>query len=238
MRRSSRCDCPGLPPAYLHAMRPWISTLLLLLLALNTGWFVAHSAGLGWQGLTAESTDDAHRVFFADAPVANSALALHMIAGAVLTIGAPLQVLPVVRQRWNGVHRRSGYALVLLAMLTGVGGLIYILLQGTVGGWWMSLWFTIYGAAMIGCAYATVHFATRQDIRQHFAWATRLVILAVGSWIYRMHYVIWYSATDGLWSNREFTGAFDLVQVVAFFVPYLLIAEMLLRRTTTTSVRA
>ncbi|MEL6680637.1 MAG: DUF2306 domain-containing protein, partial [Pseudomonadota bacterium] len=143
-------------------MRSWVSTVLLLLLALNTGWFVAHSAGLGVQGLTAETAGEASRVFFADAPIANTALALHMIAGAALTIGAPLQALPIMRRRWNGLHRRSGYVLIGLALLTGLGGLAYILLKGTVGGWWMSLWFAVYGVAMIGSAAATIHFALRE----------------------------------------------------------------------------
>jgi len=101
--------------------------------------------------------------------------------------------------------------------------------SGTIGGWWMSLWFAIYGAAMIWTAVNTVYFALAKDLRRHFAWAVRLVVLAVGSWIYRMHYAIWFAATGGVASNEEFTGLFDQVQVVAFFVPYLLIAEIVLR---------
>jgi hypothetical protein len=30
-----------------------------------------------------------------------------------------------------------------------------------------------------------------------------------------------YLVTDGLWSNPQFTGGFDLVQSFAFFLPYL-----------------
>ena len=207
-----------------------MTTILLLLLALNTGWFVVYSAALGLQGMTFEVPGEASRVFFADAPLANSAIAVHMIAGAVLTIGAPLQAVPALRQRWPGVHRRSGYVLFVLALLTGVGGLIYIGLNGTVGGWWMSLWFALYGIVLMWSAAATVHYARERQFARHFAWATRLVILAVGSWIYRMHYAVWYGFTDGLASNDAFTGLFDQVTVVAFFVPYLLVAEVFLRR--------
>jgi hypothetical protein len=94
----------------------------------------------------------------------------------------------------------------------------------------MSLWFTIYGAAILLCAAKTVAHARRRAYDRHFEWATRLVILSVGSWIYRMHYGLWYLVTDGLGSNPDLTGPFDLIQVVAFFVPYLLIAEFFLRR--------
>jgi uncharacterized membrane protein len=152
-----------------------------------------------------------------------------MIAGAVLTIGAPLQALPIVRRRWPGLHRRVGRVLVVLALATGLGGLVHIALHGTIGGWWMSLWFSVYGIAMIWTAVNTVYYAMARDLRRHSAWAVRLVVLAVASWIYRMHYAIWYGATGGVASNEDFTGVFDQVQVVAFFVPYLLIAEIVLR---------
>lgn len=207
-----------------------LPTILLLVLALNTGWFVLYSGDLGLRGLLSEVPGEVSRVFLDAGVVANVGIALHMIAGAVLTFGAPLQALPIVRRRWPGLHRRFGYVLFVLAIATGLGGLVYITLNSTIGGWWMSLWFAIYGAAMIWTAVNTIYFALAKDMRRHFAWAVRLVVLAVGSWIYRVHYGIWYAATGGIGSNDAFTGLFDQIQVFAFFVPYLLIAEFFLRR--------
>lgn len=211
-------------------MSPRLATVLLSILALNTAWFAWYSAALGLGGLAAVDPGRLSRVFEGVAAPARLALALHMIAGGVLTVGAPLQALPVLRRRWPGLHRRTGRVLVALALLTGVGGLVHIGLEGTVGGAWMSLWFAVYGGAMILAAASALHWARRGDIRRHSAWAVRLVILAVGSWIYRMHYVIWSALTDGAASNAAFTGLFDRVQVVAFFVPYLALAELALRR--------
>lgn len=210
-------------------MQRYLPTLLLLVLALNTGWFVVYSADIGLRGLVSKAPAEVSRVFLDDGIFANAGIALHMIAGAVLTLGAPLQALPIVRRRWARLHRWFGYVLFVLAVATGLGGFVYITLNGTIGGWWMSLWFAIYGVAMIWAAVNTVRYARIKDLRRHFAWAVRLVILAVGSWIYRMHYAIWYSTTDGIASNEAFTGVFDQIQVVAFFVPYLLIAEIVLR---------
>lgn len=224
--------------AYLSDMPRTLTTILLLILALNTTWFVAYSAQLGLRGLLSDTPTTVNRVFFADTALANVAMAIHMIAGALLTIGAPIQALPFLRRRWPRVHHRLGYTLFGLAILTGIGGLIYIAANGTIGGGWMSLWFAIYGAAIILCAVKTVSHARSRNFDRHFEWATRLVILAVGSWIYRMHYGLWYLATDGLGSNRAFTGPFDLIQVFAFYVPYLLIAEVFLRRRTHTQQNA
>ncbi|MEM6481389.1 MAG: DUF2306 domain-containing protein [Pseudomonadota bacterium] len=208
----------------------FIITVFLLFLAMNTSWFVWHSARLGLQGLASDSPGEVSRVFFSGSIWINVSIAAHMIAGAVLTIGAPLQALPFLRRRLPVWHRRLGYLLFGLACVTGVGGLFYIVFNGTVGGLWMSFWFAIYGAALITAATATVRFAIEKDWSRHFAWATRFVILAVGSWIYRMHYGFWYATTGGLEINEDFTGLFDRVQVFAFFVPYILVAEILLRR--------
>lgn len=182
------------------------------------------------QGLRADKPIEVSRVFFVGAFWVNLAIGAHMIAGAVLTILAPLQALPFLRNNWPGLHRRVGYALFGLAIVTGLGGLFYITAKGTVGGPWMSFWFAVYGCALIIAASGTVHYARQKDFSRHFAWATRLIVLAVGSWIYRMHYGFWYASTGGLQTNEAFTGLFDRIQVFAFFVPYLIIAEVLLRQ--------
>lgn len=210
-------------------MQRSLPTILLLILALNTSWLVAYSGNLGVRGLISDAPRTVSRVFQEYGTLANAGIAVHMIAGAILTFGAPLQALPIVRRRWPGLHRRFGYVLFMLAVTTGLGGLAYIALNGTIGGWWMGLWFTIYGVAVIWTAANTIYYAIDKDRRRHSAWAVRLIVLAVGSWIYRMHYAIWYAATGGVASNDEFTGLFDQIQVILFFVPYLLIAEIILR---------
>lgn len=65
---------------------------------------------------------------------------------------------------------------------------------------------------------------------RHPDWAARLVVLALGSWIYRLHYALWEIATGGAYSNPAFTGVFDQVQNWAFFLPYLAVLEVYLAR--------
>jgi hypothetical protein len=202
-----------------------LANIFLFILALNTLWFVAHAGRLGLEGLTTDLSAES-RLWHADAHFATAALFLHMVLGAILTVGAPVQAMPFVRQRLPGLHRRFGYVLAGLAVMTGMGGLVYIAAKGTVGGAWMSVAFAAYGALMILSAVNTVYHAIAKDSRRHSRWAARLVILAVGSWIYRMHYGLWYMATGGAGSTEAFDGPFDLVTVWAFFVPYLLAAEL------------
>lgn len=201
-----------------------LPTVLLAILALNTLWFVVYSAQLGVEGLLRDLSGE-NRLWHPDAPGVTAALFLHMVVGAFLTVGAPVQALPIMRNRWLGMHRRLGYALAITAVATGALGLVYIAAKGTIGGLNMSLAFALYGGLLIVAAANTVYHAIAKDIRRHSRWAARLVILAVGSWIYRMHYGLWFMATGGAGVRDDFTGPFDMVTVWAFFVPYLLAAE-------------
>ena len=207
-------------------MRYSFTTVGLLVLAINTLWFVVYSAQMGLRAYVSDTPSEVSRVFMAGSALANMALAAHMVAGAVLTVGAPLQALPILRNRWPRLHRRAGYGVFGAALVTGIGGLVYIARVGTIGGRWMDIGFALYGAAILLAAIKTVQHAAVRRMQSHFEWAARLVVLAVGSWIYRMHYAIWYGLTDGAASNDAFTGLFDRVQVLAFFVPYMLLLEL------------
>ena len=70
----------------------------------------------------------------------------------------------MIRRRWPGAHRRMGYGLFGLAVLTGAGGLVYILSVGTIGGLWMSFWFSVYGLSLVWAAASTVYFAIEKDM--------------------------------------------------------------------------
>lgn len=207
-------------------MRYSFTTVGLLVLAINTLWFVVYSAQMGLRAYVSDTPSEVSRVFMAGSALSNMALAAHMVAGAVLTVGAPLQALPILRNRWPRLHRRAGYGVLGAALVTGIGGLVYIARVGTIGGRWMDIGFALYGAAILLAAIKTVQHAAARRMQSHFEWAARLVVLAVGSWIYRMHYAIWYGLTDGAASNDAFTGLFDRVQVLAFFVPYMLLLEL------------
>lgn len=119
-------------------MRRHVYSFLLILLAFNTGWFVVYAARLGWQGFALSDPSQVSRVYFDGAWITNLVLAAHMVAGGILTVAAPLQATPLVRGIPK-LHRASGRVLLPLAIVTGIGGLIYIGVQGTIGGWWMSL---------------------------------------------------------------------------------------------------
>lgn len=199
---------------------------LLMLLSLP---FMLYSADLGRVGFTLTEPGES-RFFVTGQSVGNVAIFGHMMLGGVLMLMTPLQVWPGLRHRFPGFHRWSGRFLCLAAVLTGTGGLLYIGLRGTIGGAWMNLGFALYGGLIVLAAGQAIRHARARAFARHRRWALRLLVLSFGSWFYRVHYGLWYAATDGTASTPAFDGTFDLIQNFAFYVPYLLLLELWLRR--------
>jgi hypothetical protein len=215
-------------PARRPARHPVLASLAVvgvLVLALP---FTLHALGLGWAGLLRDLWPDSR--FDPPGTPLSAAIFAHMLAGALITVLAPVQLLTGAHAPAPRLHRWTGRLLVAAALVTALGGLAWIAGQGTVGGPPMSAGFALYGALMALAAGQTLRFARARAWARHRAWALRLVVLALASWLYRVHYTLWYLATGGAASNADFTGAFDRVQVLAFFLPYLLALEMWLRR--------
>jgi len=202
-------------------------TVFLLLLALATGEFVNHASTLGWAGLWGQVPGSR---LMSPNQIANFGIFLHMMSGAVITVLAPLQLIPVVRRKLPSAHRWGGRILVSLAIVTALGGLTYIVLHGTVGGPRMSLAFGVYGMLVLICAGQTIRYARLSRWQLHQDWALRLFFLAIASWIYRVHYAIWVPLTDRAAMTRDFSGAFDQFNLWAFFLPYLVVLELVLMR--------
>ncbi|KIT17482.1 DUF2306 domain-containing protein [Jannaschia aquimarina] len=200
------------------------SVLLLMLAVLPFGLYsLLRGAALG------TPDEVASRLFHEDALAPTAALYLHMVAGGALSILAPLQLLGAVRRRWPAIHRGTGRVTLGLAGITGLGGLIYIGALGTIGGLWMSFGFALYGALVIAVAWATWRSAVDRS-PTHPDWAARMVVLALGSWLYRVQYGLWELGTGGIGVREDFTGWFDRIQVLAFYLPWLMALELWLAR--------
>lgn len=205
-----------------------IQTTSLVVLILLVLPFSLYALNFGLGGLR-DALPEPHYLF-SDNATANFTIFAHMIAGGIITCLVPFQLIRPLRRRLPAVHRLSGRIIGAAAIVTAIGGLLYIPLRGTIGGWPMDAGFTLYGALTLLTAVQTVRHARAKRFDAHYVWALRFFWLAIGSWLYRVHYGLWYLATDGLWSNPDFTGAFDLVQNFAFYLPYLIGVEVYLAR--------
>lgn len=159
----------------------------------------------------------------------NLGIALHFMAGGIILAMGFLQLLPSIRHHALWLHRLLGRIYVSAAILTGLGGLTFIAVTGTIGGLVMDIGFGLYGVLMIFCALQAYRYARLSQIVNHRAWAIRLFALALGSWLYRMEYGFWFLLTDKLGHNQTFNGPFDEVMAFFFYLPNLVVAEAYLQ---------
>lgn len=155
-------------------------------------------------------------------------IALHFLAGGIILVLGCLQLLESVRTKYPALHRIAGRVYVIACLFAAIGGLVFIALKGTIGGTVMDVGFTGYGVLMFLAAVQTIRFARKQAFKQHRAWALRLFALAIGSWLYRMDYgfYIGFGGKEG--HTDDFTGWFDYFMDFWFYLPNLLVVEIIL----------
>ncbi|KAA9134089.1 DUF2306 domain-containing protein [Marinihelvus fidelis] len=163
-------------------------------------------------------------------PRSTAGIGLHFAGGGIILVLGCIQLLPSIRRRWPAVHRWLGRVYVTAAALTAVGGLVFIAGKGTIGGVVMDIAFAGYGVLMGLAAVEAFRHARARRFDQHRAWAIRLFALAIGSWLYRMEYGFWFLLTDGIGHTKDFQGWFDYFMDFFFYVPNLLVAELVIRR--------
>jgi hypothetical protein len=160
-------------------------------------------------------------------------IAAHFAAGGIILLLGPIQLIARVRGAAPAFHRWAGRLYVAAAFTAGIGGLLFIAANGTIGGVAMSLGFGGYGALMVVASVQTWRHARARRLpgrlAAHRAWAIRLFALAVGSWLYRMDYGFWFLFTGGAGHTPDYRGWFDLIMDGAFYVPNFLIAEAFVR---------
>lgn len=191
--------------------------------------FAAYSARFGIRGLGLDLSGETY-IYTPSGPLTNLAIFSHMLLGGMVMVLIPLQLVSELRRRYPRVHRITGRVVVVASIMLALGGLVYIASRGTIAGPLMDLGFALYGGLVLLAATQAIRHARAGNIEVHRQWALRLLVLVMASLIFRVHYVAWFMLTDGLWSNEQLTGAFDQVQYFAFYLPYLAVLEVRIRR--------
>lgn len=201
----------------------WLSALLF---SLYIFLFYLHALTSGDLARWNEGASD---LYIEDAPVATAGMGLHFLGGATLLFLGNLQLIGRLRSRYPQLHRWIGRIYVVASFLTAAGGLVFILVHGTIGGNVMDIGFFLYGTLMCIAGVETLRQARAKRFGAHRMWALRLYVLALGSWLYRMEYGFWFLFTDGVGSTPNLTGPFDQVMAFFFYLPNLIILELYFR---------
>lgn len=161
--------------------------------------------------------------------IATTGIGFHFAAGGIILILGCIQLIDKLREKFLNFHKWVGILYILASLIAAIGGLTFILVKGTIGGTIMDIGFSLYGFLMIIAAIFTLKNALSKNIVQHKVWAFRLFALAVGSWLYRMDYGFWFILADGVGHAKNFQGPFDQVMAFFFYIPNLIIVEIILR---------
>jgi len=151
-------------------------------------------------------------------------MGLHFLCGSVMTVGGLWQVMPIShRSEWRFTHRIMGRIFVVCAFLTAIGGVGFILQQQKlVGGYSMTMSFSLFGVTAVTCATLTFWYARQKDFAAHRRWAIRSFVLGIGSFEFR---VLLYAGDggDSLWYNQFIAWFFFLGNLI--FVEWYLRAQ-------------
>ncbi|APO77044.1 hypothetical protein AM571_PA00158 (plasmid) [Rhizobium etli 8C-3] len=197
--------------------------------AIFATYIIAFFGGVVLAGAGERWNESLPGLYDGGALLSTAAIGVHFMAGGVLLLLGPVQLIGSVRRNVPALHRWLGRSYVISAGLAGLGGLGFILRRGTVGGPIMDTGFGIYGALMVLCAAMAYARARAGNYDQHRAWAVRLFALTVGSWLYRMEYGAWFLLSGGVGIRPGFTGLFDAIMMFFFYVPNLIVAELFIR---------
>jgi len=157
--------------------------------------------------------------------VDNPPLLLHMIGAIAFLILGAMQVLPGIRARNIGLHRRLGRVAAPMGIIGAVSGVWMTLLHPDISGPIL-----YYGRLLSGTAWAvfilvSLRFVLRRDIKRHRNWMIRAYALALpaGTLAFFLLPVVLIIGEEG---NER---VLELIQVVAWPV-HLAIAEWIIRR--------
>jgi uncharacterized membrane protein len=157
---------------------------------------------------------------------ARTFLLLHAGAGGLALLLSPVQLSARIRARAPRVHRVVGRTALVAIAVGGVAGLVLstVSLAGPMG----TAGFGMLALAWLTCAALGLRAILRGDVPAHRRWMLRTFALTYAGVTLRLWLIVLIPLLGG-----DFLSAYLLTPFLCW-VPNLVIAEVLLRRTSTT----
>ena len=149
---------------------------------------------------------------------------IHFIGGSIISVVGTFQL---TNYFWKTrIHPYTGILYVNGVILASSGGLIYILVNGTIGGLCMDVAFATNGIILFIYAMITAYFAVKRQTDRHLRWAIRLYVLGTSSAFYRVLYYVTCFIMNCRYVN--FRGPLDHVYDWIYFLIPMAISEIYL----------
>lgn len=140
----------------------------------------------------------------------NLSVAIHVLLGGIITIGGPLQFVPIIRTRFKEFHKWLGRVFVATVIIIGLAGLVMVWVRGSVGDLFMHISISISAVYLITFAVLTIRNAMVKDFKLHRKMALRLFMIANGGWFFRIGLMAWIVVNSGPvgFNTETFSGPF------------------------------
>jgi Predicted membrane protein (DUF2306) len=130
----------------------WATRILVSMVWISAAIFglyiIAFYAGVAFDGAIDQWNAALPRLYEPDTPFATIGIGAHFAAGAIVLVLGPIQLIGAVRARAPWLHRWTGRVYVFAALASGLGGLAFIAVKGTIGGAWMNVGFSLFALAI------------------------------------------------------------------------------------------
>ena len=110
---------------------------------------------------------------------------LHIIAGSIFLLVAPLQFSPFIRKHYISLHRWSGRITLLIATTAGLSGLVLAIPFGFTGIVGTSA-VTVFGIFFLTALFIAFIAIRRNDIQRHREWMIRAFCIGIGISVVRI----------------------------------------------------
>lgn len=165
-------------------------------------------------------------------PLSMAFLFSHILLGAIIMIGGPLQLIPQVRQRAPKFHRINGRIFTVSVAIATLFGLYLIWAYDKMpGGNAMLLSMNMLVFIIFTCMYFAIKNAMSRNIKEHRKWALRLFMAINAGWFFRVGLMAWlmiHQKPVGF-DPETFEGPFVIVLSFAQYLIPLALLEWYLR---------
>ncbi|WP_258097440.1 DUF2306 domain-containing protein [Marinoscillum pacificum] len=162
----------------------------------------------------------------------NVALFAHVFLAALITFGAPLQLIPATQTKFRKFHQWNGRIYMVTALVMSISGLIMVLSphRTVLGGWTMASGNIINATSILIASLVAWYYAVKGRFVQHREWALRLFMVANGVWFIRVMFGFWILINGGAPGHTDlFQGPFDIFLAFSHTLMPLAFMELYIR---------
>jgi len=129
--------------------------------------------------------------------IGNTALVIHVLIAAIVTLGGPIQLVAKVRTRFPRFHRWNGRVYLVTVIVASLTGLFATWTRSSSGSFLQHLTISINAVLILVAAWFALRHALARRLAEHRRWALRLILVVSGSWFFRVILMFWIAVNGG-----------------------------------------